>query len=178
VDIFAVEDTGVLGASMSYVSSGPTPFGFAFGKRDQFFVSEAFGGAADASAVSSYQVTGEAAIGVVSPSVPTTETAACWVVVSGDGKYLYATNAGSGTVSGYSIRHNGAIALLDANGVTGTTGAGVTDVALSNNGRYLYALRPGAGAIVSFRVENHGGLALIGTTPIPSGSGSNGLIAR
>jgi RNA polymerase sigma-70 factor, ECF subfamily len=33
-------------------SSGPTPFGFAFGKHDQLFVSELFGGAADASAVS------------------------------------------------------------------------------------------------------------------------------
>ena len=178
VDIFAVGDDGLLGASMSYVSSGTTPFGFAFGKRDQFFVSEAFGGAANASAVSSYQVTGEATIGVISPSVPTTETAACWVVVSGDGKYLYATNAGSGTVSGYSIRHDGAITLLDADGVTGTTGPGVSDVALSNNGRYLYALRSGAAEIVSFRVEHHGGLMLLGSTPMPSGSGVNGLVAR
>jgi 6-phosphogluconolactonase (cycloisomerase 2 family) len=178
VDIFAVEGSGLLGASMSYASSGQTPFGFAFGKRDQFFVSEAFGGAANASAISSYQVTGDATIGVISPSVPTTETAACWVVVSGDGNYLYTTNAGSGTVSGFSIRHDGTIALLDANGVTGTTGAGVTDVALSGNGRYLYALRSGAGAIVSFRVENHGGLTAIGSTAIPTGAGANGLIAR
>ena len=173
-----MEGDGLLGASFSYASSGQTPFGFAFGKRDQFFVSEAFGGAANASAISSYQVTGDATLGVISPSVPTTETAACWVVVSGDGKYLYTTNAGSGTVSGYSIRHDGAIALLDANGVTGTTGPGVSDVALSDNGRYLYALRSGAAVIVSFRVEHHGGLTLLGSTTIPSGSGANGILAR
>jgi 6-phosphogluconolactonase (cycloisomerase 2 family) len=178
VDIFHVEGDGSLGASFPYAAAGVTPFGFAFGKRDQFFVSEAFGGAANASAISSYQVTGDATLGVISPSVPTTETAACWVVVSKDGKYLYTTNAGSGTVSGFSIRNDGTIALLDANGVTGTTGAGVSDVALSDNGRYLYARRSGGAAIVSFRVENHGGLTLLGSTPIPSGAGANGLIAR
>ena len=59
IDVFAVEDTGLLGAPTSYASPGMTPFGFAFGKRDQFFVSEAFGGAADASAISSYQLTGQ-----------------------------------------------------------------------------------------------------------------------
>src|SRR5262245_48997407 len=56
VDIFAVEDSGVLGASRSYAAAGITPFGFAFGKHDQFFVSEAFGGAANGSAASSYEV--------------------------------------------------------------------------------------------------------------------------
>lgn len=175
VDIFAIDD-GVPGAVMSYPSSGMTPFGFAFGKHDQFFVSEAFGGAANASAISSYQVTGSAAFEVVSPSVPTTETAACWVVVSGDGRFLYTTNAGSGTVSGYSIRPDGSIALLDPDGVTGTTGAGVTDVTVTRNGRYLYALRSGAGAIAAFRVEDHGGLAPVGSFMLPAGA--NGIVAR
>ena len=176
VDAFAVEDSGVLGAAQSHASSGMTPFGFAFGKHDQFFVSEAFGGAADASAVSSYQVTGTAAIGVISPSVPTTETAACWVVVSDDGRFLYTTNAGSGTVTGYSVRPNGAIALLDAGGVTGVTGPGVTDVTLTGNGRYLYALRSGAGQIAAFRVNDHGALTPIGTFASPAGA--NGIVAR
>lgn len=176
VDIFAVEDTGLLGAFAAYPSSGTTPFGFAFGKHNQFFVSEAFGGAANASAISSYQVTGDAAIAVVSPSVGTTETAACWVAVSSDGRFLYTTNAGSGTVSGYTIRPDGTIALLDSDGVTGTTGTGVTDVAITTNGRYLYALRSGAGAIATFRVEDHGALTSLGSVTIPAGA--NGIVAR
>jgi 6-phosphogluconolactonase (cycloisomerase 2 family) len=176
VDIFAVDDTGVLGASASYVSSGTTPFGFAFGKHDQFFVSEAFGGAANASAVSSYQVTGAATLALVSASVPTTQTAACWVAVSGDGRFLYTTNAGSGTVSGYSIRPDGTISLLEATGVSGVTGAGVTDVTLTGNGRYLYALRSGAGAIAAFRVEENGTLMSLGSTGLPPGA--NGIVAR
>jgi 6-phosphogluconolactonase len=176
LDVFEVRDDGLLGAANVFASSGPTPFGFAFGKHDQFFVSEAFGGTANASAMSSYQVSGAAAISLVSPSVPTTETAACWVAVTPDGRYAYTTNAGSGTVSAYSIRPDGTIALLDADGVTGVTGAGVTDVTLTNNGRYLYALRSGAGAIAAFRVEDHGALTSLGTVSLPAGA--NGIAAR
>jgi 6-phosphogluconolactonase (cycloisomerase 2 family) len=176
VDVFDVQDDGLLGAMNAVPSSGTTPFGFAFGKHDQFFVSEAFGGAANASAVSAYQVTGVAAITLISPTVPTTETAACWVAVTPDGRYLYTTNAGSGTVSGYRIQPDGAIALLDSDGVTGVTGPGVTDVTVSNNGRYLYALRSGAGAIAVFRIEEHGGLTSLGTMSVPAGA--NGIAAR
>jgi 6-phosphogluconolactonase (cycloisomerase 2 family) len=176
IDIFEVEDSGLLGAVTTYASAGTTPFGFAFGKRDQFFVSEAFGGAASASAISSYQITGAAAFTVVSPSVPTTETAACWVAVAPDGRFLYTTNAGSGTVSGYSIRPDGTIALLNNDGVSGVTGGGVTDVTLTVNGRYLYALRSGAGAIAVFRVEDHGGLTSLGSVPVMAGA--NGIAAR
>lgn len=176
IDIFEVEDSGLLGEVTTSPSFGNTPFGFAFGKRDQFFVSEAFGGAANASAVSSYQITGTAAFTGISPSVPTTETAACWVAVSPDGRFLYTTNAGSGTVSGYSIRPDGTITLLDSDGVTGVTGGGVADVTLTVNGRYLYALRSGAGAIAMFRVEEHGGLTSLGSVPVQAGA--NGIVAR
>src|SRR5215212_7363548 len=175
LDVFAVGDDGLLGASRSYASSGTTPFGFAFGKHDRFFVSEAFGGAANASAVSSYQVTGSATLALISPSVPTTQTAACRIAVSGDGRFVYATNAGSGTVTGFSVGSDGTIELLDANGVTGTTGGGVSDVTLTGNGRYLYALRSGAGAIAAFRVEDHGALTALGSIPLPAGA--NGIVA-
>ena len=176
LDVFDVKDDGRLGAMNVFASSGQTPFGFAFGKHDQFFVSEAFGGAPHASAISSYQVTGTASISIVSPSIPTTETAACWVVVAADGRFLYTTNAGSGTVSGYSIRPDGTIALLDGDGVSGITGTGVNDVTLTNNGRYLYALRAGAGSIAMFRVEDHGSLTALGAVSLPVGA--NGIAAR
>jgi 6-phosphogluconolactonase (cycloisomerase 2 family) len=176
IDVFAVADSGVLGAGMSYPSSGTTPFGFAFGKHDQFFVSEAFGGMANASAVSSYQISGSATAAVISPSIATTETAACWVTVSNDGRFLYTTNAGSGTVSGYSIGPDGSIELVDDDGVTGITGPGVSDVTLSRNGRYLYALRAGAGAIAAFHVDDHGALTSLGSTALPMGA--NGIAVR
>jgi 6-phosphogluconolactonase (cycloisomerase 2 family) len=74
--------------------------------------------------VSSYLVSANGALQVVSPAVPTTETAACWVVVTNDGRFAYTANAGSGSVSGLAIAFDGSLRLLDADGQTGVTGAG------------------------------------------------------
>jgi 6-phosphogluconolactonase len=43
---FAIDRDGLPGDAKVHASSGQTPFGFAFGRRDRLFVSEAFGGAA------------------------------------------------------------------------------------------------------------------------------------
>src|SRR5207247_11412886 len=50
VDTFTVDSEGVAHGPYIHASVGATPFGFAFGQRNQIFVSEAFGGAANASA--------------------------------------------------------------------------------------------------------------------------------
>ena len=98
---FSVGRNGLPGAARIYRSNGATPFGFAFGKRDHLLVSEAFGGAPNASAVSSYRISDDGQLGIISASVPTTETAACWVAVTPNGRFAYVTNTASGTVSGY-----------------------------------------------------------------------------
>jgi 6-phosphogluconolactonase len=139
-------------------SAGQTPFGFAFDPRGRLIVSEAFGGATDASAVSSYRVAGNGTISVISPSVATTETAACWVVVTGNGRYAYATNTGSNSVSGYAIASDGSLTLLDADGRTATTGATPIDAALSRGSRFVYTLNDGADEIQGFRVAADGSL--------------------
>ncbi len=65
-----------------------TPFGFAFDRHDNLIVSEAFGGAAGASATSSYELDGAAyPLEAVSPTVNVGQTAACWVVVTKNGRY-------------------------------------------------------------------------------------------
>jgi len=158
-------------------SAGTTPFGFAFGKRDVIIVSEAAGGAADASSLSSYLLEDDGMLEIVSSAVPTTETAACWVVITNDGRFAYTTNAGSGTVSGYRIDFDGTITLLDTDGVTGNTGNGPIDMALSNNGRFLYTLNSGEDTISAFKVHADGSLSpLPGASGLPAGA--NGLAAR
>jgi 6-phosphogluconolactonase (cycloisomerase 2 family) len=180
IDVFPVNDDGTLGTRTPYVSAGTTPFGFAFGKRGQFFVTEAAGGAANASTVSSYHLPRTGLLEVVSPAVPTTETAACWAAVSNDGRFVYVTNTGSSSISGFSIsRPNGRIELLDADGATASTGAGSApiDLAFSGNGRFLYALSAGTWTISALRVNEHGELSPVGTTTgLPAGA--NGLAAR
>ncbi|HUE95228.1 MAG TPA: beta-propeller fold lactonase family protein, partial [Longimicrobiaceae bacterium] len=136
------------------------PFGFAFAGRNRLIVSEAFGGAVDASATSSYILSSSGALTTVSPSVGTTETAACWVAVSKNGRYAYVTNTGSGTVSGYAIGSDGSLTLLDADGVTGVVGPGSSpiDEDFSRDGRYLYVLGSGTDTVTAFAIDADGGL--------------------
>ncbi len=124
IDTYTVDHNGLATGPDIQASSGITPFGFAFTNRGQLVVSEAFGGAPLASAASSYTVSAGGILNLVSGSVPTHQTAACWVAVSGDSHYAYTTNTGSGTLTGYRISHSGSLSLLNPDGVTGNTGAG------------------------------------------------------
>jgi 6-phosphogluconolactonase len=176
IDTYTVNDDGLIDEHQQFASVGQTPFGFAF-RRDVLIVSEAFGGAPDASAVSSYELADDGNLQVISPSVPTTETAACWIVVTRNGHFAYASNTGSGTLSGYDVSFGGSLNLLNADGVTGVTGPGPIDMALSVNSHFLYALNSGDGTISAFRVNHDGSLSsLPGLDGIPSGA--NGLAAR
>jgi 6-phosphogluconolactonase len=57
IDAYEVDgDTGLASGPSPQASRGATPFGFAFDRRGHLIVSEAFGGAADQRAVSSYSV--------------------------------------------------------------------------------------------------------------------------
>jgi 6-phosphogluconolactonase len=53
---FAIDRDGLPASTHVQAASGVTPFGFSFGKRDRVFVTEAFGGAPNASATSSYEI--------------------------------------------------------------------------------------------------------------------------
>lgn len=174
---YLVDRAGLPGAANVQPSNGQTPFGFAFGKRGQLFVSEAFGGAPGASATSSYTLQEDGTLVTVSATVPTNQTANCWVVVTPDGRYTYVTNTGSGSISGYAIGFDGQITLLDADGRTGITGGGPIDLALTDNGRFLYSLNGGTNTIGAFQVRGDGRLEVL---PFATGLpvGANGLAAH
>ncbi|MGH7751722.1 MAG: lactonase family protein, partial [Gemmatimonadales bacterium] len=177
IGTYTVGAGGIAAGPDAQPSAGATPFGFAFSRQGTLVVSEAFGGGPDASALSSYRVSPVGALSAISPSVGTTETAACWVVITGDGRFAYTSNTGSGTISGYGLSRAGELSLLDANGVTATTMAGPIDLALTRNDRFLYSLDSGAGTISAFRVEADGALAPAGgAAGLPAGG--NGLAAR
>jgi 6-phosphogluconolactonase (cycloisomerase 2 family) len=159
IDTFSVDADGRLANLVAHDSNGATPFGFAFGRKGTLIVAEAFGGAPDASAVSSYKVD-PGSLTLASGSVATTETAACWLEVTKGGRFAYTTNAGSGSISGYFVGTDGSLTLLDADGVTASTGAGSgpIDEALSRDGRYLYVLARSAGRVAAFRIRPDGSL--------------------
>lgn len=178
ITTYRVGPDGLASAPQAHASNGATPFGFAFTGTGVLIVSEAFGGAADASAASSYAVDAAGDLQLISGSIATTETAACWFVVTANGRFAYTSNTGSGSISGYAVAR-GALTLLDADGRTGVTGAGSApiDLALSRNSRFLYSLNSGNGTISAFAVGSNGSLSPLGITgglPI----GANGLAAR
>ncbi len=181
IDTYLVDGSGVASAPIVNASAGETPFGFDFSHEGFLIVSEAFGGAVDASAVSSYSLESSGNVDVITPSDPTTETAACWIVVTKSGKFAYTTNTGSGTISGFRInRATGQLTPLDADGVTAETGADSfpIDEALTRDGRYLYILNSGLQEILGYRVNKSNGsleqVAQIGDLP----AAAFGLAAR
>lgn len=177
IDVYVVNRNGTLTGPTLHASNGATPFGFEFSQRGQLVVSEAFGGAPNGSATSSYALTGEGALVTLSKSVPTTETAACWVVISTNQSFAYVTNTGSNTITGYRLAPNGTLTRLSDNGVTATTQTGPIDADFSKDGQFLYTLDRGSGAISIFRFNANGSLTPIGTqTGVPTTA--YGLIAR
>ncbi|MBA2569579.1 MAG: beta-propeller fold lactonase family protein [Chloroflexi bacterium] len=178
ITFYDVDGAGVAGPPDSRASAGQTPFGFAFTRDGTLVVSEAFGGAPDASAASSYHFRPNGNLRLDSASVPTTETAACWVAITGDGRFAYLTNTGSGSVTGYAISDDGDLTRLDGNGVTGFAGAGSSpiDADFDRKSRRLYVLLAGSNAIAIFDRADDGSLTSIGqVTGLPAGA--NGLAA-
>lgn len=178
IDIYSVDD-GIASGPNVRDSNGITPFGFAFDKRGHLIVSEAFGGAPNQAALSSYNLSDENNnISVISPSVKDGQSAACWVVVTKNGRYAYTTNTASGSVSGYRIARDGSLTLL-GDGLTAITGAGSgpIDAALSKSSQFLYVLNGAIGTVNGYRVGANGSL-----TPINNvgglAPGANGLAAN
>jgi 6-phosphogluconolactonase len=177
ISTYDVNEDGLPSGPNTQPSAGATPFGFAFDRHGTLIVSEAFGGGPGASALSSYRLAGNGTLEVISESVGTTQTASCWVVITGNGRFAYTTNTGSGNISGYLIGKDGSLSLLTPGGVSGVTGAAPIDLALARGDRYLYSLDSGSGTISAFRVKSDGSLAALpGVSGIPAGA--NGLAAR
>lgn len=179
IDVFGLDDDGLIVSHQTEPSAGQTPFGFAFGRRNQLFVSEAAAGAPGAGSVSSYELLPNGGLDLIEGIVPTTGTATCWVVTSNDGRFAYVTNTGSANLSAFNIAFDGDITLRNADGIAGNTGPRTApiDLALSPDQRNLYALDNTRSRIAVFRVATGGGLTrlqLLGGLP----RGANGIAVR
>ncbi len=175
IDIYQIGAHGTLGQPVSSPSSGITPFGFDFVNGDRIAVSEA-----GSAAASLYSVGSNGALNVESASVSTNGQAApCWLIATTNGRFAFTANAGSGTISGYSIG-NGSMQLLVPSGVSGSTGVGSTplDLDLSRGDQFLFVLESGAGRVGAFAVSNDGSLtALAGIGGLAASHGYQGLAA-
>ena len=173
---YTVDEWGRPGMMHSITAASPTPFGFAPGRFGNIYVSEAVGGAANASNVTSYKIAYDGSISLTQAPVPTGQSAACWVVLTDNGKNIFTTNTASNTLSSYDVNpYSGHISLLQSSAAT--TGMGPIDAALSENSKYLYILNSASHTISAYGVAANGGLTPLSTvTGLPTGT--NGLAAN
>ncbi|MBL8291032.1 MAG: beta-propeller fold lactonase family protein [Bryobacterales bacterium] len=166
LDVYSIDRDGYATGPFVQPSAGPTPFGFAIDKRNTLFVSEAGAGGG----ASTYRITETPGLQPVSSGVMTGQRAACWAVVTGNGRFGYVTNAGTGNISGFAIGHDGSASLLDADGITAQTGGNPTDAILSHDSKFLYVRVAALNQIAVFRVRSDGSLtALQPLTGTPTG---------
>ncbi len=179
IDFFQLDDAGFVIRSKVLPSAAETPYGFAFGKRDDLIVSDAVGGGTNAGVLSSYFAADNGVVQTVSGNAADNQTAPCWVAVTNDGRFAYTTNTGSGTISGYSVGYTGTLQLLNADGNTASLGAtsAPIDLGISNDSRYLYALAPGTGIIDGFSIALNGSLTQ-GTQVTGLPASASGLAVR
>jgi len=173
---YTVNASGRPEAMHSITAASPTPFGFAPGRFGNIYVSEAVGGAPNASNVSSYHISYNGSISLSEGPVATGQSAACWVVLTENGRYIYTTNTASNNLSSYTVHPvNGNINLFQS--AAATSGMGPIDAALTDNSKYLYVLNAGSHSITGYSVAGNGTLtALPGTiTGLPAST--NGLAA-
>ena len=173
LDIFNVLASGQTDGPHMEASRGKTPFGFAFGPRHSLIISEAEGGFPLRATTSSYRLTGDEIPQPVSPRVPDTSTAACWVAVTGD--VAWVVNTASANISSYDIHADGSITL--ANPVAASIPDTVPiDAAASGDGRFLYQVLSTTGQIGVFGIN---GSALIPLTTVDNLPLSDqGIVAR
>ena len=101
------------------------------------------------------------------------QTAPCWLVVSHDGKRLYALNTGTGSVSSYSIAGDGKLRLLASTPLSNPVGVITgTDVTVSNDDSTLYVNEAGNGTVGAFAINHNGTLTQLAGSPYATGFGA------
>lgn len=173
IDVFPVGEDGRAGAPVSNPSNGQTPFGFDFGRRGTMIVSNAAGGAPGASSLSTYRIGSDGYLVPLDGPTATGQSAACWVVAAG--KFAYATNTGSGNVTGVRVEAAwGELSLLSPDGISAVTGAGPIDADVEDGD--LFTLNARDRTITVHGIDAQGGLHLEGSTPLPTSTA--GLAVR
>jgi hypothetical protein len=179
IDSFTVHLDGRLvaapGSPFPAQSLGPIGAEFRPTNPSQLYVSNAHAGAG-LGTVSAFQVSRRGVLTSIGDSpVPDGQTAPCWVEISHDGKWLFAVNTGSATISSYAIQRDGSLVL---HGTTAfINGAGAVDARLAPDGKTL-SVTGGRGLVVSSFAVSGGDLTELTSspTPLPAGTSPTGLV--
>ncbi|MER8187592.1 beta-propeller fold lactonase family protein [Kitasatospora sp. NPDC094015] len=145
---------------------GAVPFSFVPNGRHGLFLTEA-----GTNAVATFTVHRDGTA-TQEAFAATGQVATCWIVAVRD--LLYASNAGSSTLSGFRTADRGR--QLTALGNT-PTNPGTVDAAVSSDGHYLYVQTGVNGIVDEFAVNHDGSLTALGSRPVPGAVGGEGIVA-
>ena len=180
IDVFGVQPDGRLAPINVNPAIGTGTFAASFAPNGALLVSETGTSAPNSSTISSYSITTGGKLLPISAEVPTLGAANCWNAVTPDGRFVYASNAGTSSISGFAIGNQGNLSPIPGT-VVAVNPANSTnlDIAVSSDGAYLYSLNAGSGAIGIFKIEHDGHLTNFGTlNGLPAGAGLNGIAAN
>jgi hypothetical protein len=166
IDVFGVSPLGAPSARPAVnADAGNVPFAVSFDAGGHLVVAEA-----GSNAVATFTINHDRTVTLVDRAA-TGQAATCWIVPAGTA--FYASNAGSGTLSGYGDDGSG---TLRPAGTT-ATGPGTVDAAASGDGQYLYVQAGAAGTVDEFRVGPGGSLTSVGSVTVPGAAGGEGIAA-
>lgn len=166
VDVFRLDRAGgIVGGPVVNVEPDAVPFGFTDAGPRHLFLAQA-----GPNTVATVRVERDGTV-TQEASADTGQSATCWVTTAGD--FLYASNAGSNTVSGFRI---GADRRLTPLGTTATD-PGTVDSAATPDHRYLYVQTGVNGIVDEFKINDDGSLTEVGTQPVPNAVGGEGIVA-
>jgi len=181
IDVFGVLSNGTLASITVNAGVGAGTFAVAFAPNGTALVSETGPGGPNSSAISSYAVQPNGTLTSISGSIPTLGAANCWNAITPDGRFVYTSNAGSASISGFAIGNSGALTPIPGT-VVGINPAGSSniDIAASADGKFLYSLNAGSGSVGIFAIQPaNGTLTNLGTAGgLPAAAGLNGIAAN
>ena len=105
------------------------------------------------------------------PPAANGQTGTCWIEISTDGKYVYAVNTGTPSISSYEVGADGILALLGNTMFNNSDGLRPFDARLSPDGSFLYVVDAGTGMISAFAVDS-GTLTELAGSPVAIGNGA------
>lgn len=155
LSIFRVNKNGTITGPIVNDSYGQGPLGAYFLSSGILLVTEAV-----SNGLSSYSLTNDGILHVISGSVPNGYKTACWVVTTKDERFAYTTNTLSGTISTYRIDPNGALSVVRhiTSTPSGTAPGLPIDARVSKDGRHFYTLNGNQGTVSVFHIQDDGSL--------------------
>lgn len=156
------KDGAITAGPIANQSTGNGPFGFSFTQRGQLVTTEDVQGAPGAGGAASYDVSRDGILTPLGPTVHNGRNDTCWIVITDDNKFAYATNFQSNDISIFGVNNDGTLFLINPSAATLGGPEGAADQAFSNNSHYLYARNVVQGTIHVFAIDQQtGNISLI-----------------